>query len=65
MTEDEFRWAEALAVQQQHGDKASVWIAKRVKSLALAGDTAGVSRFRQIAAKIDHLLAAEGRGARH
>jgi hypothetical protein len=57
MTPDEERWAEALAIERQHGAMAPVWIAERVGALALAGDLAGVARFREIAAKYEQLLA--------
>ncbi|SEM52925.1 hypothetical protein SAMN05192583_0525 [Sphingomonas gellani] len=55
-TPEQERWAEALAIYRMHGDRAAVWIAARVASLALAGDSAGVERFRQIAAKLDQLI---------
>ena len=52
MTPDEERWAEALAIERLHGDKAPVWVAERIGALALAGDTAGVARFKEIAARL-------------
>ena len=52
MTPDQERWAEALAIERLHGDKASVWVAERIGALALAGDTAGVARFKEIAARL-------------
>lgn len=57
MTPDQERWAEALAIERQHGAMAPVWIAERIGALALAGDFAGVTRFREIAAKYEQLLA--------
>jgi hypothetical protein len=56
-TEDQLRWAEALKIEQIHGDSAPVWVAERKRALALAGDTAGVERFRQIAARLGQLRA--------
>lgn len=55
MTPDQERWAEALAIERLHGDRAPVWIAERIGELALAGDAAGVERFRQIAERLDEL----------
>lgn len=49
------RWAEALAVEKMHGDRASQWIADRVTTLASAGDMAGVERMIAIATKLDQL----------
>lgn len=57
MTPDHERWAEALAIERQHGDQAPVFVAERIGALALAGDEAGVERFRQIAARLDQLRA--------
>lgn len=52
MTPDEERWAEALAIERLYGDEAPVWIAGRIGALALTGDTAGVARFKEIAARL-------------
>jgi hypothetical protein len=51
-----------MAIYQQHGDRAALWLAERVGSLATAGDQAGVERFRQIAIKLDLLFQAEKGG---
>lgn len=56
MTPDQERWAEALAIQRIHGDRAHVWVAERLGALALQGDVAGVTRFREIAARLDQLM---------
>lgn len=56
MTEDEERWAETLAIEKLHGDRAAVWIAERIGALALVGDVAGVERFKQIAARMEQLM---------
>ena len=61
MTPDQERWAEALAIERQHGAMAPMWIAERIGALALAGDFAGVARFREIAAKYEQLLAGRGK----
>jgi len=49
------RWAEALLLERQHGDRAPDIIATRVKELALAGDEAGVQRWIDIADRYDQL----------
>jgi hypothetical protein len=56
MKPDQERWAEALAIERLHGDRAPVWIAERIGTLALAGDAAGVERFRQIAQHLEQLM---------
>ena len=55
MTLDRERLAEALAIERLHGDSAQFYIAERIGALALADDTAGVARFREIAAALDRL----------
>lgn len=42
-------------MQRQHGDAAHAFIAGRVRGLVLAGDTAGVQRWREIASRVDQL----------
>jgi hypothetical protein len=49
------RLAEALAIERWKGADAHVYIAARIGALALAGDAAGVERFKAIAAKLDCL----------
>lgn len=56
MRADLERWAEALAVEQEHGANAGDYIAERVGTLALAGDQAGVARWLAIATRLDQLL---------
>jgi hypothetical protein len=55
MTPDRERMAEALAIEKAHGENAPVWIASRVGALALAGDAAGVDRFKAIASAYQSL----------
>jgi hypothetical protein len=52
----DFRLAEALAIQKMYGGEGPRWIAERIGALALAGDAAGVKRFRQIAARYEELI---------
>jgi len=61
MTPDQERWAEALAIDRAHGDHAAQWIAEKIGELALMGDEKGVERFRQIATRLDALLASRAR----
>jgi hypothetical protein len=55
MTPDRERWAEALAIERQHGDSAIEFVAGRISACSLAGDDAGVERLRQIADRLDQL----------
>lgn len=55
MTPDEERWAEALMVERQHGERAGEHIAERITALALAGDDEGVARWLEIASRLDAL----------
>jgi hypothetical protein len=55
MTEDQERWAEALAVERQFGDLAYVFVEKRISDLVTAGHTAGVERWKAIASRLDQL----------
>ncbi|WP_069064634.1 DUF6961 family protein [Sphingobium sp. RAC03] len=50
------RWAEALAVERQHGVAGGRFIAERIRHLALAGDEGGVARWLAIATRLDQLL---------
>ena len=61
VSSDHWRLAEALAIRKLYGTEGPRWIAERIGALALAGDNAGVERFREIAAAYEALLAA----ARH
>lgn len=55
MSPDQERWAEALAVDRQHGAMAPAIIEERIRTLALAGDEAGVTRWREIAERYEQL----------
>jgi hypothetical protein len=56
------RLAEALAIERWQGADAPVYVADRIGALALAGDVAGVKRFKAIAAWLDQLrFGREGR----
>jgi hypothetical protein len=55
MTPDRELWACALLVEREHGERAPVWIAERIGALALAGDAAGVERWKAVAACLDTL----------
>jgi hypothetical protein len=51
------RWAEAIAVEHQHGARAPEFVAARIGALAVDGDMAGVERWKQIAFRLDALRA--------
>jgi hypothetical protein len=53
MTPERELWACALLIERQHGEVAPLWIATRIGELALAGDMAGVERWKAIASKLD------------
>jgi hypothetical protein len=55
VTPDQERWAEALKVEEIHGDSAPVYIAERIGALAEEGDLEGVQRWPQIAIRLDQL----------
>ncbi|HEV7311252.1 DUF6961 family protein [Sphingopyxis sp.] len=57
-TEERHLWACALAVEKQHGAGAPRFVAARIGALALVGDSAGVERWKAIAAKLDALARA-------
>lgn len=57
----QFRWAEALKVEQVHGDAAPAFIAERIRTLAIEGDLAGMHRWHAIAACYEQLIDAGGR----
>lgn len=63
MTLDEERWAEALAVERQHGEDAPQFIAERIGALALKGDMEGVDRWREIASRLDAMRRSSERPA--
>ena len=53
-----YREAEAFMVWKAHGERAPVHVAERIGTLALAGDAAGVDRWKAIAASLDGLMRA-------
>jgi len=55
VTEEQHLWACALAIEKQHGNDAPLHVAERIGALALAGDMAGVERWKAIAAKMQAL----------
>jgi hypothetical protein len=54
--------AEALAVEQRHGENGPKYIAEQIGSVALRGDVAGIARWKAIAAAYDSL---RRKGASH
>jgi hypothetical protein len=59
MTPERELWACALLIEREHGDNAPVFIAERIGALALAGDAAGVERWKAIAEKLSLLWTGE------
>jgi hypothetical protein len=55
VTSDKELWAEALAVERIHRHTAPEFVAVRIATLALKGDTTGVERWQEIAARVDQL----------
>ena len=62
MTEDQERWAEAIAIERLHGGRAKAWVAERVVALREAGDSKGVERFSILAARLEQLKFGPARG---
>jgi hypothetical protein len=58
VTQDQERWAEALAVIQIHSDAAETFIAGRVEGLA--SDPAGVERWQEIGRRVAQLRRSGG-----
>lgn len=59
MTPDQERWAEALMVSRIHGPRAPLHVVDRIVALTLTGDTAGVARWEEIAARLVQLTPPE------
>jgi len=55
VTHDEERWAEALAIERVHGQRAPLFVAERIGAAALVEDQAGITRWREVAAKLEAL----------
>ena len=55
MTPEQERWAEALAIHRRYGAKAAEHIAERIGALVVAGDGAGIDRWKAIAGRLDQL----------
>lgn len=60
MTAERELWACALAVERQHGERARAFIAERIGALAVAGDVAGLERWKSIATCLDAMRATAG-----
>lgn len=61
MTPEQERWAEAIAIQWLHGEFAPLHVAERIGALAITGDSAGIARWKAIAARLDQLLKGNAR----
>lgn len=62
MTEDQERWAEALAIERLYGDRAKAWVAERIAVFQEVRDSKGVERFSIIAARLEQLQFGPARG---
>ena len=56
MTRDEETLAVALLIKRQHGADAPVYIAEQIGAQVLAGDSAGVARWQEVASALVPLL---------
>lgn len=55
LTSDQERWAEALALERQHGDRAPIVVAETIGALARKGNIDGIARWKEIASRLDTL----------
>lgn len=55
LSHEQHLWACALAIERQHGARAPVFVAERIGALALAGDGAGIERWKAIASRMERL----------
>jgi hypothetical protein len=62
MTEDQERWAEALAIERLCGDRAKAWVAEPIAVFQEVRDSKGVERFSIIAARLEQLQFGPARG---
>lgn len=62
MTEGQERWAEALAIERLHGERAKTWVAERIVAFREAGDSKGVERFTILPACLGQLQFGPARG---
>ena len=56
LSDEQHLWACAVAIEREHGARAPVFVAERIGALALAGDAAGVDRWKAIAARLAQLM---------
>lgn len=56
LSDEQHLWACALAIERQHGARAPLFVAERIGALALAGDAAGVDRWKAIATRMAQLM---------
>ncbi len=56
LSNEQHLWTCAVAIERQHGARAPIFVAERIGALALAGDAAGVDRWKAIAAPMAELM---------
>ena len=61
MTEDQERWAEAIAIERLHGERAKAWVAERIVAFREAGDVRRVERFSIIGVRLERLQSGPAR----
>jgi hypothetical protein len=57
MTPERELWACAIEIERQYGEAAPAFIAERIGALAMAGDVAGMARWKAIATCVDAMRA--------
>ncbi|MBE1529822.1 acid phosphatase family membrane protein YuiD [Sphingopyxis sp. OAS728] len=55
LSHEQHLWACAVAIERLHGARAPTFVAERIGALALAGDAAGIARWKAIAARMARL----------
>lgn len=59
MTRDQELWGMASMLLRQHGERAPVVVAERIGRLASEGKPEGAELWRQVAIRLDRIIAAK------
>ena len=57
MTRDHELWGMASMMMRQHGELAPLKVAERIGELAVVGEKGGVTLWREVAQRLDALMA--------
>ena len=57
MTRDQELWGMASMMMRQHGELAPLKVAERIGELAVVGEKGGVTLWREVAQRLDALMA--------